>query len=296
MPEKKHRVSHHKRRPPEVATMKQIEEGQRSSDKLSAPPARDISNRQEQPSSGCPYRKTNLSGSPARDISTHKEQPSSGCPYRKTISRVFWLFLIGGIVASVVALAKYFKSHDLKFRQDEPGNTPITLSELALHNTPEDCWVALHGNVYDLTSYANRHPDASFITDLAGMDGTLDYDIFHPTSLLAIVRGYILGPLVAKEQTDGDDEPEEKTEPTEDDGFITLAELRTHSTSDDCWVAIYGLVYDLTDYANNRHPDGARSITRYAGTECTSAYARDHKENILRTLRDNEAIGVFAGR
>jgi cytochrome b involved in lipid metabolism len=349
---KKHRVSHHKRRPPEVAAVKQIDEGQCSSENLSAPPARDISN--------------------------HQEQPSSGCHYRKAISRVFWLLIIGGIVAGVVALAKFMRSNDIKFSQDEPGNTPITVSELALHNTPEDCWVALHGNVYDLTSYAKRHPDGSrLITDLAGMDGTLDYDIFHPTSLLAIVQSYMVGPLVAtsaptqnptlgptpnptpgptptptaiptrdpsQNPTPGptpnpapgptaipvpdstsyptpepttpaptprptakptptptkEPTPEPTSEPTpkptEDDGSITLAELQTHSSSDDCWVAIYGLVYDLTDYANNRHPDGARSITRYAGTECTSAYAREHRENLLKTLRDTEVIGVFAGR
>jgi cytochrome b involved in lipid metabolism len=231
MPQKKHRVSHHKRRPPdppEVATMKQMEEGQCSSENISVPPARDISSHQDQPSSGCPYRKT------AIDISNHQEQPSSGCPYRKTISRVVWLLIIGVIVASAVALAKFFKTRDLKFRQDEPGNTPITLSELALHNTPEDCWVALHGNVYDLTSYSNRHPVRSFITDLAGMDGTLDYDIFHPTSLLAVVQGYIVGPLVAEEQTDGDDDPTTyiAPKPTEDDGSIILAEEQTEGDDD----------------------------------------------------------------
>jgi cytochrome b involved in lipid metabolism len=183
-PRKKQRVSHHKLRPPEVAAMKQIEEGQCSS--------------------------ANLSGPPARDIYNHQEQTSSGCPYRKPISIFLWLLIIGGIVAGVVALAKFMKSNDIKFRQDEPGNTPITVSELALHNTPEDCWVALHGNVYDLTYYAKRHPDGSIITDLAGMDGTLDYDIFHPTPLLAVVQGYIVGPLVAEEQTGGGDDPEEQ--------------------------------------------------------------------------------------
>jgi cytochrome b involved in lipid metabolism len=164
----------------------------------------------------------NLSGPSAKDISKHQEQPSSGFPYRKPISIVFWLLIIGGIVAGVVVLAKFMKSNDIKFSQDEPGNTPTTLSELALHNTCEDCWVALHGNVYDLTYYAKRHPESRLITDLAGTDGTLDYDLFHPTSLLAIVQGYIIGPLVPEEQTNGDDDPEEQSDG--DDNLTTYSQ------------------------------------------------------------------------
>jgi hypothetical protein len=200
MPLKKHRISHLKRAglkragsrskvdqsPPEVADLKQIEEGQCSSE--------------------------NPSGPPEKDISNHQEQPLSGFAYRKPISRVFWLLIIGGIVAGGLAAAKFMKSNDIKFRQDEPGKTPITFSELSLHNTPEDCWVALYGNVYDLTYYAKRHPESRPITDLAGTDGTLDYDLFHPRSLLTIVRGYIIGPLVAEEQSYGVDDPVEQSD------------------------------------------------------------------------------------
>lgn len=34
----------------------------------------------------------------------------------------------------------------------------ITLEELAMHNTKEDCWVGYKGNVYDVTEWLPKHP------------------------------------------------------------------------------------------------------------------------------------------
>jgi cytochrome b involved in lipid metabolism len=33
-----------------------------------------------------------------------------------------------------------------------------TKSEVALHNTPEDLWIVVHGKVYDTTQFQNEHP------------------------------------------------------------------------------------------------------------------------------------------
>merc|ERR1719329_1454170 len=34
----------------------------------------------------------------------------------------------------------------------------VTPASLALHNSADDCWVSLHGNVYDVTSFLEEHP------------------------------------------------------------------------------------------------------------------------------------------
>lgn len=34
----------------------------------------------------------------------------------------------------------------------------ITLTELAKHTAPENCWVVIRGNVYDLSVYLPEHP------------------------------------------------------------------------------------------------------------------------------------------
>ena len=37
------------------------------------------------------------------------------------------------------------------------------MKEVAKHNSPDDCWVVIHGVVYDLTSFYRSHPGGSQI-------------------------------------------------------------------------------------------------------------------------------------
>ncbi|CAK9056096.1 Cytochrome b2 [Durusdinium trenchii] len=49
----------------------------------------------------------------------------------------------------------------------------IPLSEVARHNKPHDCWVALNGTVYDLTDFLTQHPEQrNAILAWAGRDAT----------------------------------------------------------------------------------------------------------------------------
>jgi cytochrome b involved in lipid metabolism len=80
---------------------------------------------------------------------------------------------------------------------DAPGSAGITLDEVALHNTRQDIWVALHGNVYDLTSWASEHPGGfQRIFNMAGTDGTAEFGRQHPKTNLLNVEAKNLGPLV----------------------------------------------------------------------------------------------------
>ena len=73
---------------------------------------------------------------------------------------------------------------------------PITMAEVEQHNTSDDCWVAFHGKVYDVSSYASLHPGgAFFITRNCGLDGTSDYDRFHTQKLLVDIESKMKGPL-----------------------------------------------------------------------------------------------------
>ncbi|MDX1765464.1 MAG: cytochrome b5-like heme/steroid binding domain-containing protein [Candidatus Saccharimonadales bacterium] len=63
---------------------------------------------------------------------------------------------------------------------------------------------------------------------------------------------------------------------------ITLAELQTRNSADDCWTVISGTVYDITDYLT-RHP-GGDTILLACGGDGTSLFQE-------RTTDEGEKIG-----
>jgi cytochrome b involved in lipid metabolism len=57
-----------------------------------------------------------------------------------------------------------------------PSPSPATTymaADVAKHSTPDDCWMIVNGNVYNLTSYLNQHPGGpDKITPYCGKDAT----------------------------------------------------------------------------------------------------------------------------
>lgn len=54
------------------------------------------------------------------------------------------------------------------------GERSFTLSEIATHNTSEDCWFAIEGKVYDVTAFiaSGNHPGGEAIVQGCGKDAT----------------------------------------------------------------------------------------------------------------------------
>lgn len=50
--------------------------------------------------------------------------------------------------------------------------TTYTFEEVRAHNTQEDCWTVIDGNVYDLTSFVVSHPGGDEILRACGNDAT----------------------------------------------------------------------------------------------------------------------------
>eukprot|EP00928_Gymnodinium_smaydae_P061888 TRINITY_DN45860_c0_g1_i1.p1 TRINITY_DN45860_c0_g1~~TRINITY_DN45860_c0_g1_i1.p1 ORF type:complete len:142 (+),score=34.14 TRINITY_DN45860_c0_g1_i1:78-503(+) len=74
----------------------------------------------------------------------------------------------------------------------------ISLEEFAKHNTPNDCWIAVHGLVLDLPrDFLDEHPGGpDVITVLAGMDSSSDFeDVAHSDSARVWADKYIIGYL-----------------------------------------------------------------------------------------------------
>jgi cytochrome b involved in lipid metabolism len=77
--------------------------------------------------------------------------------------------------------------------------TSLTLAAVAQNASPENCWVAIEGQVYDLTEWINQHPGgAGNITSLCGTDGTSRFSNQHggSSSAESTLERYLLGPLV----------------------------------------------------------------------------------------------------
>lgn len=64
----------------------------------------------------------------------------------------------------------------------------------------------------------------------------------------------------------------------------TVANLADHGTRDSCWVALYGVVFDVTSFIN-QHPGGANRILAACGTEATEAYSRGPTHDADRLRR-----------
>ena len=61
----------------------------------------------------------------------------------------------------------------------------ITMQEVERHNTPDDCWVVINGNVYDLTTFHGEHPGgAEVITNNAGKDVSKLFNPVHPKDII----------------------------------------------------------------------------------------------------------------
>mmetsp|Transcript_3690 Transcript_3690/g.11574 ORF Transcript_3690/g.11574 Transcript_3690/m.11574 type:complete len:1144 (-) Transcript_3690:85-3516(-) len=70
---------------------------------------------------------------------------------------------------------------------------------------------------------------------------------------------------------------------------VSAAELATHNTKADCWIAAYGDVYDFTDFVEE-HPGGEDTILDHAGSDGTEVFDAVHTRAMLD---DFEPLGVL---
>jgi alkylation response protein AidB-like acyl-CoA dehydrogenase/predicted heme/steroid binding protein len=61
----------------------------------------------------------------------------------------------------------------------------LTREEVAKHSTPDDAWVIVDGDVYDVTKFAKLHPGgAGLLLEFAGKDATEDFFGLHKLDVL----------------------------------------------------------------------------------------------------------------
>lgn len=76
----------------------------------------------------------------------------------------------------------------------------VTHRELEKHNKPDDLWLAIRGNVYDVTKWVDNHPGGKDVLFLnAGRDATQLFEAYHPVHVWPTLKKYQIGRLVSSE-------------------------------------------------------------------------------------------------
>lgn len=85
-----------------------------------------------------------------------------------TSTLIFWLAVVGFWAAGFWFTAPVAESNGVSV--DQP---PYTLTELAVHNHADDCWMVIDGSVYDFTQYLPQHPaPPAMMLDWCGKEAT----------------------------------------------------------------------------------------------------------------------------
>lgn len=101
---------------------------------------------------------------------------------------IYWIIfaiIIFGAVIFVISTRAEEPSTNNNPTQSSTENSPqstsnttkidsktFTSSQVAEHDTRNDCWTIIDGSVYDITSYISKHPGGNEIERACGIDGS----------------------------------------------------------------------------------------------------------------------------
>ncbi|KAL4811866.1 hypothetical protein BDW67DRAFT_189237 [Aspergillus spinulosporus] len=80
------------------------------------------------------------------------------------------------------------------------SSASITLAEVARHSSPNDLWIVIEGNVYDVTGYREDHPGGDeILRQFAGKDATIEFqDAGHSNDAYMKLNTLLVGSLQSK--------------------------------------------------------------------------------------------------
>ncbi|XP_042507042.1 cytochrome b5-like [Macadamia integrifolia] len=89
----------------------------------------------------------------------------------------------------------------------------FSLSQVSSHTSAKDCWVIIHGKVYDVSKFLEEHPGGEevLLQSAAKGDATEDFDeVGHTTAATAMMTCYYLGDLKDSDSNSDDGAAEEE--------------------------------------------------------------------------------------
>ena len=112
--------------------------------------------------------------------------------------------VFGAFVASSATIALLAGLSDPSKDLAADKSRLVSAQELARHSTAADCWMAIEGNVYDVTQYIPLHPAApKVLTDWRGKEATeafntKGYGWPHSPAAHAMLPQYLVGKINGK--------------------------------------------------------------------------------------------------
>lgn len=78
----------------------------------------------------------------------------------------------------------------------------ITLAEVRLHDSPQDCWVVIYDRVYDITTFFDEHPGgADIMFEYAGHDASTAFrSSGHSRMATKALERFLVGELPLQER------------------------------------------------------------------------------------------------
>eukprot|EP00161_Ancyromonas_sigmoides_P009243 TRINITY_DN2292_c0_g1_i1.p1 TRINITY_DN2292_c0_g1~~TRINITY_DN2292_c0_g1_i1.p1 ORF type:complete len:513 (+),score=203.63 TRINITY_DN2292_c0_g1_i1:222-1760(+) len=83
-------------------------------------------------------------------------------------------------------------------KKASPRSEPVTVAELAKHNTASSPWLAINGKVYDVSEWLTAHPGGKeHLLLMAGRDATEVFESYHPFGqrAAAVLPKLLVAPL-----------------------------------------------------------------------------------------------------
>eukprot|EP01018_Ginkgo_biloba_P024475 Gb_08648 [translate_table: standard] len=71
----------------------------------------------------------------------------------------------------------------------------FSAEEVKNHNNEGDCWLVIHGKVYDVSKFMDEHPPGGYIlVEVGGTDATKDFeDVGHSEETRQMMEKFVIG-------------------------------------------------------------------------------------------------------
>lgn len=114
--------------------------------------------------------------------------------YKIFFTLIFFTFFVFGCTQANGAKEQAIATGESNI--NETLDKSYSLAEVSVHSSRNDCWLAVNGKVYDVTSYISMHPAGeNAIIQSCGTEATSLFNSKHSAQAKALLEDYLKGTL-----------------------------------------------------------------------------------------------------